>query len=202
MHNPATDRYPAGHPQAGTRGLGVPWTSERERFLIRAAQDDPTLFGSLYEHYRDPVYRYLRSRTETAEDLLQQVFLRALDALPLYDPDRSPFVAWLLGISRNASIDAHRRRRATVTWDLVPEGLRAGGSEVEAEVLRREDRSRLGRLFAALPADKRELLVLRFVAGLTVREIAALLGKSEAATKKQLFRTLKTLKEQYHDNTR
>jgi len=133
---------------------------------------------------------------------LQQVFLRALDALPQYHPDKSPFVAWLLGIARHASIDAHRRRRATVTWDFVPEVLRTSGSAVEAEILRREERSRLGRLFTALPADKRELLVLRFAAGLTVREIAEVLGKSEAATKKQLFRTLQILKEQYHDNTR
>jgi RNA polymerase sigma-70 factor (ECF subfamily) len=181
------------------------WTDESERLVIRAAQDDPTAFGPLYERYRNPVYRYLRSRTETTEeteDLLQQVFMRALDALPQYRSDRSSFVAWLFGIARNASIDVHRRRRATVSWDLVPEVLRGGGSEVEAEVLRREDRARLGEHFATLPADKRELLILRFAAGLTVREIAAVLGKSEAATKKQLFRTLQTLKEQYHDNAR
>jgi len=183
----------------------LPWTSERQRLAIQAAQDDPRAFGPLYECYRDPVYRYLRSRTETAEeaeDLVQQVFLRALDALPQYHPDRSPFVAWLLGIARNASIDAHRRRRVTRTWDLVPEVLRTGGSEVETEVISREEHGRLSRLFAALPPDKRELLVLRFVAGLTIREIAATLGKSEAVTKKQLFRTLQTLKEHYHDNAR
>lgn len=191
MHSPVAD--------------SLPWTSESERLVIRAAQDDPTVFGPLYEHYRDPVYRYLRSRTETAEeaeDLLQQVFLRALDALPSYHPEKSPFVAWLVGIARNASIDAHRRRRPTVAWDFVPEVLRTNGSEVEAEVLRREDRSRLGHLFVALPADKRELLVLRFAAGLTVPEMAAVLGKSEAAVKKQLFRTLQGMKEQYHDNAR
>jgi RNA polymerase sigma-70 factor (ECF subfamily) len=189
MHSPAADP--------------LTWTSERELLVIQAAQDDPTCFGPLYEHYRDPVYRYLRSRTATAEeaeDLLQQVFLRALDALPRYHPDRSPFVAWLLGIARHVSLDAHRRHHERVPWDFVPEVLRAGDSEVEAEVLRREDQARLGRLFAALPSDKRELLVLRFVARLSVREIAAVLGKSEAATKKQLFRTLQTLKEQYHDN--
>jgi RNA polymerase sigma-70 factor (ECF subfamily) len=89
-----------------------------------------------------------------------------------------------------------------VTWDVVPEVFRTAGSDVEAEVLHREDRARLGSLFTALPADKRELLVLRFAAGLNVREMAAVLGKSEAATKKQLFRTLHTLKEQYHDNSR
>jgi RNA polymerase sigma-70 factor (ECF subfamily) len=189
MHDPAADP--------------LPWTSERERLVIRAAQDDPTVFGPLYEHYRDTVYRYLRSRTNTmeeAEDLLQQAFLRAMDGLPQYQPDKSPFVAWLLGIARNTSIDTHRRKRSTTTWDFVPEVLRAGGSDLEAEVLRREEQARLGVLVSALPADTREVLVLRFAAGLTIREIAAVIGKSEAATKKQLSRTLQTLKEQYHDN--
>jgi RNA polymerase sigma-70 factor (ECF subfamily) len=111
-------------------------------------------------------------------------------------------VAWLLRIARNTSIDAHRRRRSTMTWDFVPETFRTGGSDLEAEVVRREEQSRLGMLFTALPADKKELLVLRFAAGLTVREIAAVIGKSEAATKKQLSRTLQTLKEQYHDSAR
>jgi RNA polymerase sigma-70 factor (ECF subfamily) len=182
-----------------------PWSGESERLLIQEARTDSDAFARLYERYRDTVYRYLLSRTgtaEEAEDLLQQVFLRAMDALSQYQPNKRPFVAWLLGIARNLSIDSHRRRRSTVPWDGVPEVFCTGDSGLEAEVLRREELSRLGVLFAALPADKRELLVLRFAAGLTVREIAVVIGKSEAATKKQISRTLETLKEHYHDNAR
>jgi RNA polymerase sigma-70 factor (ECF subfamily) len=181
------------------------WTGDSEHLVIQAAREDPAAFAPLYESYRDSVYRYLLSRTgtaEEAEDLLQQVFLRAMDALPQYQPNKRPFVAWLLGIARNLSIDAHRRRRTTVPWDLVPGVFRSRDSGLEAEVLHREELSQLGVLFTALPADKRELLVLRFSAGLTVQEIAAVIGKSEAATKKQIFRTLRTSKEQYHDNAR
>jgi RNA polymerase sigma-70 factor (ECF subfamily) len=182
-----------------------PWSGESERLLIQDALNDSDAFAPLYECYRDTVYRYLLSRTgtpEEAEDLLQQVFLRAMDALSQYQPSKRPFVAWLLGIARNLSIDAHRRLRTTVPWDGVPEVFRTGDSGLEAEVLHREDLSRLDVLFAALPADKRELLVLRFAAGLTIREIAVVIGKSEAATKKQISRTLETLKEHYHDNAR
>ncbi len=57
-------------------------------------------------------------------------------------------------------------------------------------------------LVSRLDADKREVLALRFAAGLTTAEIAAVINKSEAATKKQLARTLQTLREQYHDHTR
>jgi len=179
------------------------WTRESEHASNEEARVDPADFGRLYERYRDNVYRYLLSRTQTteeAEDLLQQTFLRAMDALPQYRRKKGPFVAWILGIARNLSVDAHRRRRANLQLDLVPEIFRAGeGSSVEAEVLQREDLSRLGVLFRGLPADKRELLILRFAAGLTVRDIAAVIGKSEDATKKQFSRLLKTLKDQYYD---
>src|SRR5437588_657226 len=83
---------------------------------------------------------------------------------------------------------------------LVREAVRADGLEPESTVLHREDLIRLRALFDTLDSDKRELLVLRFVAGLTAREIGVTIGASEAATKKRLARTLQTLKEQYHDS--
>jgi RNA polymerase sigma-70 factor (ECF subfamily) len=177
---------------------------DSEQALVCKAREDPTAFGALYELHRDHIYRYLCTRTadrEDAADLLQQVFLRAFDALPQYQPGKGPFVAWLFGIARNLSSNLHRARRPSITWDLVPEVLRADPGDLEAEILRREDLSRLSRAFNALPADKRELLVLRFVAGLTAAEIASVVGKSHAATKKQLSRTLQSLKEHYHDAT-
>ena len=179
-------------------------TLHSEQALVRMAREDPAAFGALYELHRDRIYRYLCTRTadrEDAADLLQQVFLQALDALPQYEPGKGPFVAWLFGIARNQSTNLHRARRPSITWVLVPEVLRAGPGDLEAEVLRREDLARLRRAFNALPADKRELLVLRFVAGLTAAEIASVVGKSHAATKKQLSRTLQSLKEHYHDAT-
>jgi RNA polymerase sigma-70 factor (ECF subfamily) len=189
---------------ATTRPLPLSTPLTGEQALVSLAREDPTAFGALYELHHDRIYRYLCTRTanpEDAADLLQQVFLRAFDALPQYRPGKGPFVAWLFGIARNLSSNLHRARRPSITWDLVPEVLRADSGDLEAEVLRREDLTRLSRAFNALPADKRELLVLRFVAGLTAAEIASVVGKSHAATKKQLSRTLQTLKEHYHNAT-
>jgi RNA polymerase sigma-70 factor, ECF subfamily len=176
--------------------------TDDEDSLIQAAQQNALAFEPLYERYRDRIYWYLLTRTtdpEDAADLLQQVFLRAMDALAQYQAGKGLFVAWLFGIARNMATNFQRRRPPTVTWDALPEVFRDDRIQPEAEVLRREDLWRLNRLVSTLDPSKRELLVLRFVAGLTTPEIARVIGKSEAATKKQLSRTLQTLKEQYHD---
>lgn len=171
--------------------------------LVRAVQDGELAFSVLYERYLERIYAYIRARTasdDDAADLTQQVFLHALRALPHYRAGGAPFAAWLFRIARNAVIDHHRRLRPSLAWDALPMALqRADGCDVEAGVLRGERLSRLRTLLGRLDADKRELLALRFAAGLTIPEIAMVIGKSDAATKKSLFRLVHTLKEQAHD---
>ena len=180
--------------------LALPHESDTvsdEVALVHAARGDPAAFAALYHRYRDRVYWYVRTRTaseEDAADLTQHIFVQALDALGQYRPQRGSFAAWLFGIARHALTNFHRRQRPTVAWDLLPGAQQpVAPSDPVAELLRREDIDRLRSLFMALDADKRELLVLRFVARLTIAEIATVMGKSEAATHKQLTRTLHAL---------
>jgi RNA polymerase sigma-70 factor (ECF subfamily) len=174
-----------------------------EAALVVAAQADLTAFDALYRRYLERVFRYLRAHVgsdDEAADLAQQVFLKALDALPRYRPRGTPFAAWLFQIARHVAADAHRRRRPTVTWDVVPEALHPlDEQEPEEALLRREALARLGELLARLDAPKRELLALRFAAGLTAPEIAKVVGKSPDAVKKQLSRTIQMLKEHYRE---
>lgn len=184
----------------------LPWAERNawdwdESTRIRDAQAEPEAFSAIYVHYLVPVYRYLRARSDTdqdAEDLTQQVFLKALDALPRYREQGAPFGGWLFRIARNVAMDAHRRHKITVSWDLLPESLQPRPkSSVEDAVLQDEALDRLRVLLAELEVDQRELLSLRFVAGLTAREIAAVVDKSEAAVHKQLHRILRMLQERY-----
>lgn len=173
-----------------------------EATLVGAARLDPRAFGGLHARYSDRVYRYVRARTgtdEDAADLTQQVFLQALDALPRYRDRGAPFAAWLFRIARNVVTDAHRRRRSHVSLDTVPDSLHPAseGEDLEDAVVRREALTRLSALLAGLDDDGRELIRLRFMAGLTVREMASVLGKSESTVKRGLAATLQTLKEQY-----
>lgn len=171
--------------------------------LIRAAQADPLAFAELYHSYVDRIYAYLRARTDNvdeAHDLTQQVFLRALDALPRYRGGSASFPAWIFRIARNSAANAGSRRHPTVALDLVDDFRHpVADSDPEATALRHETSTYLHTLLAALPPDKREILALRFAGGLTVGEISNVIGKSEAATRKQLARTLQTLQEHYHD---
>ena len=179
----------------------VPSAEPDEAALVRAAQADPAAFGALYQRYLGRVYGYLWARTGSAEDagdLTQQVFLQALEALPRYRERGLPFAAWLFRIARNAAANWWRRQRPAVSWDLLPEASRLPGEgwiDPAAQAERRDSLRRLQGRIAALSAEKRELLELRFAAGLTAREIAAVVGKSEGAVKKQLARTLHALKE-------
>jgi RNA polymerase sigma-70 factor, ECF subfamily len=170
--------------------------------LIAAAQQNSEAFGPLYQRYCHPVYRYLRAHIasdEEAADITQLVFLRALDALPNYRERGTPFAAWLFRIARHAAADHHRRGRSTMAWDTLPETLEASpDQQPEVIVLRNESLARLRALLAQLDPAKQDMIALRFAAKLSVIEIAAAVGKSPAAVKKQLFRTLQTLKEQYY----
>jgi RNA polymerase sigma-70 factor (ECF subfamily) len=129
---------------------------------------------------------------------LQQTFVRALRAFPSYRDRGIPFGAWLFRIARNLAADAHRRKRASVSWELLPEALRASPSnDLDTHILQQEARARVRSLLGALPVEERDLILLRFVAGLTLRQIAAVIGKRESTVHKKIVRTLRTLKERY-----
>ncbi len=173
-----------------------------DRALVEAARARPEEFGTLYERHMPAVYRYLVTRCpsqDEAADLTQAVFTRAFVSLSRYRLGRAPFTAWLFRIARNAATDAHRRRKAAVSWDGVPEAPTAVDAGPEALAERRERLAGLRAALEQIDSGKRELLALRFAGGLSAREISAVVGKSEAAVKKQLTRTIAALKEYYRD---
>lgn len=166
--------------------------------LAAEARTDARAFALLYERHLERVYRYVRARganDDDAAELAAVTFERALRHIDRYRPGRSGFVAWLLRIARNAFIDAGRRKRSrSVGLDAVTE-LTAPGQSPEDMAIAAEERRWILSSVTRLPDVQRDALALRFAGGLSSREIATVIGKSEAATKKLLTRSLATLKE-------
>ena len=195
-----------GHEAADERpSLTLRDLAEETRWIL-AAQANPAAFEPLYLRYRERIYRYVRMRLasdEDAADLTQQIFLQAMTALPRYHPRGVPFAVWLFRIARHAAINFTGRRAVQVSWDALPETLRsleAVEQGPEALVMQLESLQHLRALLASLDPEKRELLSLRFAAGLNSTQIAALVGKQPEAVKKQISRLLQSFKERYHEH--
>jgi RNA polymerase sigma-70 factor (ECF subfamily) len=171
-----------------------------DAFLVRRTVEGDDAFGELYRRYARRVFWFLLASTnseEDAADLTQHVFLRALEALPRYQERGLPFGAWLFRIARNALYDFQRRCQRRAGWHHpVPLDLPSTSVGPETTAVHRETVSDVLKALAQLSAEKREMLTLRLAGDLTVSEIAAIVGKSEAAVSKQLQRTARALKEQ------
>jgi RNA polymerase sigma-70 factor (ECF subfamily) len=143
----------------------------------RAKLGDQDAIRFLYLRYADNVYGYVCSivRDEhEAEDVTQGIFAKLLTALQRYEPRSVPLSAWILRIAHNASIDHMRARRA------VPcEEVRS--VDDEDFDLSRERARDLHTALEKLPPEQRDVIVMRFVLGLSPREIAERIGRSEDA---------------------
>lgn len=164
--------------------------------LAAEAKTNPAAFSRLYDHYVQPVYRYLYSRVGTkqaAEDLTSQTFIAALEALPRYR-ERGHFSAWLFRIAQSKLMDHFRAGRHEFGLDSA-ENLAEQG-DVLGHVIQDETILRLRILIQNLTADEQDLIRLRYVAGLSFPEMAELLGKREDAVKKSVSRLLARLRSQ------
>ena len=153
--------------------------------LVRAAQSgDRAAFGALYEQYARMVHGILLAHVgyAEAEDLVQDVFVRALQQLPfLREP--AAFGGWLAAIARRVAIDSHRVRKQLMEAEDV-----AGGS-------RPDDQAFLVlATLQALPKAYRETLILRLVEGMTGQEIAQRTGLTPESVRVNLCRGMKQLR--------
>ena len=162
-----------------------------EEDLVRRAQKrDPEAFSELYEVHFDRVYRYmfLRVRNQAdAEDLTQQVFLKALEHIGSYRYRGMPFAAWLFRIAHNQVVDhwkkKSREKSRMLPLDQVDEAKVADHDDPALLTERKADVEMVAAACQALSDGQREVISLRFGGGLSVAETAKAMGKSEGAVK-------------------
>ncbi|MBL8147334.1 MAG: sigma-70 family RNA polymerase sigma factor [Anaerolineae bacterium] len=156
-------------------------------------------FGELYERYAEKIYSYIYFRTgnhHDAEDLAARVFFRAMAHIESYTERGVPFQAWLYRIAHNLVANWHRdqgRRRIIPLDEFIASNIKSDLPDKQAE--ESEEREALKHAINRLPEERRQLLALKFVDGLSNVEIGEIMDRTEGAIKSLYHRTLIALRD-------
>ncbi|MBI4308044.1 MAG: sigma-70 family RNA polymerase sigma factor [Chloroflexi bacterium] len=157
-----------------------------EETLVREAQKgNAGAFARLYESYFDRIYRYMAVRvgnSADAEDLAEEVFLKALESIGTFQWRGAPFSAWLFRIAHNLVIDRARskgRKEEVVLDEALPDTRRAPEDLVELKISIEQMLEGVHHLTDA----QRQVIALRFASGLSIIETAQVMNKNEGAIK-------------------
>jgi RNA polymerase sigma-70 factor (ECF subfamily) len=167
-----------------------------EELVAAAKAGDAEAFGRLFDHFHEPVHRYVAARVRRpsdAEDLAQLVFVKALEALPRYEQRGVPFGGWLFRLARNVVIDHLRTHREHVELEALLERP-AQDAGPEAQVLARHEMDVIAAALSELTDEQHDAIALRFFAGLSAREAAMVMGKQEGTVRGIQFRAIAALR--------
>jgi RNA polymerase sigma-70 factor (ECF subfamily) len=160
---------------------------DEESLVQRAKQHDQNAFAQLYEEYFDKIYRYVALKIgdkEEAEDMTQQVFLKALQSISSFKWKGTPFSAWLYRIAHNQIVD-YLRKKSKRPSTLYDDSLAGGEHGVSPQLVaeRNMDIEQLLLATRRLTEAQREVISLRFAGDLPTAQVAKMMGKSEGAIK-------------------
>lgn len=167
--------------------------------IARTAQGDRAAFRALYDATAAKLFGVvirILQRRDLAEDILQDVYVRIWDRAADFDPERASPITWLASIARNRAID-EVRRAAPVRLDDAPEiETFADPGRLPSEHLEVSDElARLQRCLDGLEPERRDMVSLAYLDGLSREALAQRFGKPVATVKTWLHRSLKQLRE-------
>jgi RNA polymerase sigma-70 factor, ECF subfamily len=174
----------------------ITFSEEEIAALVRDSQEgDRDAFGRLYDHFVKKIFNYIYFRTyrkDLAEDIVSQTFLKALEKLHSYKPEKGALSAWLYRIAHNTLMDHYRQRKGTVNiddvWDIP------GDRNVEVDAENRLGWEKLKPLLEQLSARERDIILMRVWDEMSYREIGEIVGSSEASCKMAYSRAVKALR--------
>lgn len=171
-----------------------------EKQLVMAAKTDSDSFAKLYDYYFPKVYAFVASKVydqDIAEDLVSDIFMKMLKALPNFEWRGLPFGAWVFRIARNRINDHIRdlHKNQHVDLDHIKESHHQKESESPAAKAKQSElHHQVANLMTDLPEREADVIKLKFFAELSNKEIAQALAISESNVGVIIFRTLKLLK--------
>jgi len=169
---------------------------DEERALVqRASAHDANAFAQLYDRYVAKIYKYIYYRTGASmsvEDLTAQVFLKAWESIDGYRWTERPFAAWLFRIAHNLIIDHYRQQREFVSIDdLVLEDDHTPPLDDLAQLHLTSEQIR--QAIAKLTDDQQQVIILKFIEGYEIEQVADILGKDARAIRSLQHRALASL---------
>jgi RNA polymerase sigma-70 factor (ECF subfamily) len=182
---------------------GMPLTVQEQAGLVaRAKRGDEAAISQLYRQYAPGIYGYVASRVRepaVADDLTSEVFLCALEGLPGFEYRGISLSAWLYRIAHDRMVDHFRRQARRPTLPLDEKLLPAcpadrSHQEIEQEVDVRLKIQQVEGAMEKLTAGQHQVILLRFMSGLKLQEIAYVMDKSTDAVKMLQLRALTRLK--------
>ena len=166
-----------------------------ERLLLeRARKYDPEALGEIHDGYSEKIYCYIYrylGEARLAEDLTAEVFLKLLEAIKASKGPRTHLSAWLYRVAHNLVVDHFRRPQG----ESLPleEGLVAAPENVTVAVEKKLAQQQLRAAISHLTSDQQQVIVLKFIEGLSNAEVGQVLGKTEGAVKSLQHRALAAL---------
>jgi len=170
---------------------------DEHKLIVEAKGGEAEAFGRLYDYYLPAIYRFILlkvAQREEAEDLTHQVFLKAWQNISDFSVKGFPFSSWLYRIARNLVIDHYRKIKPVINIDekLVSEKLifRPALSELDDK----QDVSRIMTALKQLQEIEQDVVIMRFIEDLSIKEISTTINKSEGAIKLIQHRAIKKIK--------
>lgn len=172
--------------------------SEDENALVnKSIKGDANAFGILYNRHLQSIFRYIYFRVGDemeAEDMTEEVFVRAWEALPRYQFGKYPFTSWIYRIAHNLVVDGYRRKPlpapvAASDMALLPDRE----ALPEDLVLEKDESAALVQAIQKLGDEEQQVIVMRFIQGLTHTQIGKIIGKTKGASRVIQHRALKSL---------
>ncbi|MFC1982946.1 RNA polymerase sigma factor [Chloroflexota bacterium] len=166
----------------------------------RAARGDSEAFGELYDVYLEPIYRYVYHQLKermTAEDITEEVFVKAWKSIKSCRGREKTFKAWLYRIAHNQVVDyyrSHNRETRIYAQSVVDE------SDPVRNVEEASESKRLFAEISSLPRNQKRVVILRFIEGLEHEEVSKIMGKSQGAIRVLQVRALATLRKRFLTN--
>ena len=170
--------------------------TDESKLISLSKQGDPEALASLYACYVERITRYVYSRVtdhQLAEDITSRIFLKMLEKLDTYQVGQSPVIAWLYRMAHNAVIDHYRMKRTFVSLEDLHQAEAKQEDGIEEKLELQIKSQQLRAALQVLTEEQQRVLILKFIDGLSTREIARKFGKQPGSVRSLQMRALQKL---------